>query len=163
MAVDTASGRGPTVVDRGFQFAYVCAYQLMRTYWRLSHPTTHGTLVTIWNKGEVLLVRNSYVNYYSAPGGYVRDGETSRAAALRELKEETGVVARPKQLELALDETHDWEGKKDHVEIFVLNVEERPIVQVDNREVVEATWFTKERALALNLFPPLRQVIRSRG
>ena len=72
--MDQASSRGPTVVDRGFQFAYVCAYQLMRTYWRLSRPNTHGTLVTMWNAGEVLLVRNSYVNYYSAPGGYVRGG-----------------------------------------------------------------------------------------
>src|SRR5258708_6382783 len=64
--VDQASTRGPTVVDRGFQFAYQCAYQLMRTYWKLTRPTTHGTLVTLWNQGEVLLVRNSYVRYYSA-------------------------------------------------------------------------------------------------
>jgi len=163
MAVDSASGRSPTVVDRGFQLAYLCAYQLMRTYWKLSHPTTHGTLVTIWNQGEVLLVKNSYVSYYSAPGGYLRNGETSRAAALRELKEETGVAARPEQLELALDETHEWEGKTDHVEIFALEVAERPVIEVDHREVIEATWFSKERALTLNLFPPLRTVIRARG
>jgi ADP-ribose pyrophosphatase YjhB (NUDIX family) len=134
----------------------------MRTYWKLKRPTTHGTLITMWNGGEVLLVRNSYVPYYSAPGGYVRNGESSRDAVIRELKEETGVAAKPDQLELVYDATRDWEGKKDHVEIFALEVPDRPRIEVDNREVVEATWFTKERALGLNLFPPLREVIASR-
>lgn len=160
--MDQASSRGATVVDRGFQFAYVCAYQLMRTYWRLSRPNTHGALVTMWNAGEVLLVRNSYVNYYSAPGGYVRGGESSRDAALRELLEEIGYTARAEQLEPVYDATRDWEGKKDHVEIFAIEVTERPSIQVDNREVVEAAWFSKERALGLNLFPPLREVIAAR-
>jgi ADP-ribose pyrophosphatase YjhB (NUDIX family) len=159
MAADDALRRAPTVIDRGFQIAYVCAYRLMRTYWKLSHPNTHGALVTIWNGGEVLLVRNSYVPYYSAPGGYVRNGEDSRDAAIRELKEETGVVARPDQLSLLYDAVKEWEGKQDHVEIFALDVPYRPRIDVDNREVVEAAWFTKDRAYALNLFPPLREAI----
>ena len=161
--MDDAARPNPTVIDRGFQIAYVCAYRLMRTYWKLSHPNTHGALVTLWNGGEVLLVRNSYVPYYSAPGGYVRVGEASRDAAIRELKEETGFIARPEQLTLVYDDTRDWEGKKDHVEIFSLDVPERPRIDVDNREVVEASWFTKERALGLNLFPPLREVIAARN
>ena len=140
MSVDEASRRSPTVIDRGFQIAYVCAYQLMRTYWKVSHPSTHGALVTLWNSGEVLLVRNSYVPYYSAPGGYVRSGEASRDAAIRELKEETGVAARAEQLELVYDAVNEWEGKRDHVEIFALDVPERPRIEVDNREVVEASW-----------------------
>jgi ADP-ribose pyrophosphatase YjhB (NUDIX family) len=163
MAVDEASRRNPTVVDRGFQLAYVCAYRLMRTYWKVSHPNTHGALVTLWNGGEVLLVRNSYVPYYSAPGGYVRAGEASRDAAIRELREEIGVIANPDQLSLVYDGVKDWEGKKDHVEIFTLDVAERPRIDVDNREVIEASWFTKERAFALNLFPPLREAIAARG
>ncbi len=163
MPQEPSSGsREPSVVDRAFQLAYVLAYRLMRTYWKLTRPTTHGTLVTIWNQGEVLLVRNSYVPYYSAPGGYLRSGETSQNAALRELLEETGVAARPEQLKLVFDETHEWEGKHDHVEIFSLDVAERPEIQVDHREVVEASWLSPERALSLDLFPPLRRVIEKR-
>jgi 8-oxo-dGTP diphosphatase len=153
----------PTLVDRGFQLAYVVAYRAMRTYWKLRRPTTHGTLVTLWNGGEVLLVRNSYVPYYSLPGGYLQRGETARDAVVRELREEVGITADPARLELALERTHDWEGKRDHVQIFTLDIDTRPAIAVDNREVIEAAWWTPERALQLNLFPPLREVIEARA
>jgi 8-oxo-dGTP pyrophosphatase MutT (NUDIX family) len=151
------------VVDRSFQLAYVCAYQLMRVYWRVRRPTTHGSLVAIWHRGEVLLVRNSYVSYYCVPGGYVRPTETGVQAALRELSEEVGITARAEDLSLALDITHDWEGKRDHVQIFTLDLPMRPDVAVDHREVVEATWWARDRALELNLFPPLRRVLQMRA
>jgi ADP-ribose pyrophosphatase YjhB (NUDIX family) len=153
---------GPTLVDRMFQVAYVCAYQLMRTYWKVRKPTTHGALITLWSGNEVLLVRNSYVSYYSLPGGYVRSGESGADAALRELVEEVGVHVQPEQLTLVHEETHDWQGKRDHVQIFTLDVAERPQVAVDHREVIEARWWTPEQALQLNLFPPLRKVIERR-
>jgi 8-oxo-dGTP pyrophosphatase MutT (NUDIX family) len=162
MVDDGDRSSGPTVLDRGYQLAYVCAYQVMRVVWRLRHPTTHGALVMLWNAGELLLVRNSYVRFYSLPGGYVHRGESSRDAALRELKEEVGVAAPRDELELCVDETHDWEGKKDHVEIFSLDVPVRPPVSVDHREVVHAAWFSPERALELDLFPPLRRAIERR-
>jgi ADP-ribose pyrophosphatase YjhB (NUDIX family) len=135
----------------------------MRTYWKLRRPVTNGALVAIWSDGEVLLVRNSYVSYYSAPGGYVHPDETGRDAALRELAEEVGVFVRPEQLELALDVTHDWEGKRDHVQIYNLSVSERPQVRIDQREVIEASWFRPEQVAGMNVFPPLAQAIAQRG
>ena len=153
---------GPTLVDRAFQLAYVCAYRMMRVYWSVRRPTTNGALVTLWNRGEVLLVRNSYVHYYTLPGGYLRRGETSRQAALRELREEVGVTAQSDDLTLLIDETHDWEGKQDHVSIFALELEERPVIKVDHREVIDASWFAPEDALKLDLFPPLRRAIERR-
>jgi hypothetical protein len=70
----THGGTGPSLIDRGFQLAYVCAYRMMRVYWMLRRPATHGALVALWNGGEVLLVKNSYARYYGLPGGYVRRG-----------------------------------------------------------------------------------------
>jgi 8-oxo-dGTP diphosphatase len=145
-----------------FRLAYRCAYKMMRTYWSLAHPTTHGALVALWYQGQILLVQNSYVPYRSLPGGYVHASETGRDAAVRELKEETGVEVRPYDLHLALDQWHDWEGKREHIEIFELDLKEPIVIQVDNREVIEATFVAPEQALALNLFPPLRQVIEKR-
>ena len=132
---------------------------MMRTYWRLRHPTTHGALVALWNGGELLLVRNSYVPYYCLPGGYVHRGERGRDAALRELSEEVGVDARPDELQLVLEETHEWEGKHDHVVIFSLELPSRPAISVDHREVVEASWWSPQRALTLDLFPPIRHML----
>ncbi|HEY8946920.1 MAG TPA: NUDIX hydrolase, partial [Polyangiaceae bacterium] len=146
-ATEDGSRDRPTWLDRSFQLAYVAAYRMMRVYWAVRKPNTHGALVLLWHEGEVLLVRNSYVRYHSLPGGYVRKHETSRQAALRELAEEIGVIARAEQLEPLLDEKNDWEGKRDHVEIFALEVSERPVVRVDRREVVEASWHSPEAAL----------------
>ncbi len=151
-----------TVVDRCYQKAYSVAYQMMRVYWRVRRPRTRGALVAIWHNDEILLVRNSYVRYYSLPGGYVRRSESGREAALRELDEEVGFTTTEDQLELVVSEVNEWEGKKDGVEIFSLEVSVRPEVAIDNREVVEASWFSPEAALELDLFPPIRRAIAHR-
>jgi 8-oxo-dGTP diphosphatase len=139
------------------------AYQLMRVYWGFRRPHKHGALVAMFHDQDILLIRNSYVSYYSLPGGYVRSRETSREAAVRELAEEVGVYAGAERLELALDEQNDWQGKRDHVEIFVLELAERPHVRIDQREVIRAEWFSPERALRLALFPPIRRLLERRG
>jgi len=107
-------------------------------------------------------VKNSYVRYYSLPGGYVHRGETGRAAAIRELIEETGIRASASDLRLALDQQHLWEGKREHIEIFELDVATPPAIKVDNREVIEAKFFPPRKALELQLFEPLRKVIEKR-
>jgi 8-oxo-dGTP pyrophosphatase MutT (NUDIX family) len=152
----------PTLVDRSFQVAYKVAYRMMRVYWSVRRPSTHGALVTLWHEGRVLLVQNSYVSYRSLPGGYVGRNETGRQAAVRELREEVGIIADGDQLEKVFDEVKDWEGKRDHVEIFALELSGRPEIRVDHREVLEASWFSPEEALKLNLFPPIRQVLERR-
>lgn len=152
----------PSPVDKAFQLAYVCAYRLMRTYWTLRHPRTHGALVALFNAGDVLLVRNSYVPYYSLPGGYVQSTETGLEAALRELREEVNVTVAAGELSPLLDEQHDWEGKREHIEIFGVEIGERPVLVIDHREVVAADWFSLDAALQLELFPPLRRVLLAR-
>jgi 8-oxo-dGTP diphosphatase len=150
------------VIDLFFRLAYRNAYRLMRIYWALRHPRAHGALVAIWHEGKILLVQNSYVSYRSLPGGYVAANETGRDAALRELREETGIEAGPSDLKPVIDEHHEWEGKHEHIEIFEFDVTERPRIDVDNREVVDARFFSPEEALRLTLFPPIRRVIERR-
>jgi len=110
---------------------------------------------------EILLIRNSYVPYYCVPGGYLKAAETPVKAAVRELAEEVSIQVSPEALKLGLEETHTWEGKTDMVSIFDLDVKERPVFRVDNREVIDAEFFSVPCALKLNLFPPLRRHIEA--
>jgi 8-oxo-dGTP diphosphatase len=150
------------VIDLFYRVAYRSAYKMMRVYWAVRHPQAHGALVAIWHDGKILLVQNSYVPYRSLPGGYVRPNETGRDAALRELREETGLRAKPEELLPVIDEHHEWEGKREHIEIFDLDAASPPHVDVDHREVIDAAFFAPEDALRLPLFPPIRRVIERR-
>lgn len=142
------------VIDRAYRLLYRVAYRVMRVYWAVRRPNTHGALVLVWHDERVLLIQNSYTSYLSLPGGYVRSHESGRQAAVRELKEEVGIVTSVDRLLPTLERTHSWEGKTDHVEIFSLVLDAPVTIEVDNREVVSARFFTPAEARGQYVFPP---------
>src|SRR3954451_15855045 len=130
--------------DQLHRLVYRGAYRGMALYWGALHPATHGALVALWSGGEILLVQTSYLPYLSLPGGYVRRGESGREAAVRELREEIGLAVRPEALRPALDRQHSWEGKRERIEIFELDLPARPRLALDRREIVAARFFPPE-------------------
>jgi 8-oxo-dGTP diphosphatase len=150
------------MIDRLFQLLYRVAHLVLRVYGAIAHPRTHGAFVALWHAGEILLVRPSYTRYYSLPGGHVRRGEGALAAAHRELLEEVGLSLGAAELVRVVDVEHRWEGKRDHVEVFEVELARRPEPQVDRREIVAAEFLPPARALALPLFPPVRLAIEHR-
>ncbi len=119
----------------------------MRLFWFSFRPLTRGVNVALWHAGELLVIRNSYRPGYSLPGGYIRWRESARETAVREMREEL-------QLTIAGPELHAWgqmeirhEFRRDRVTIFEVDCTARPVIRIDNREVVAAR-FLRPTALA---------------
>ncbi len=74
----------------------------LRLHWRIQKQAR--VRVLIYNQsGEVLLVKGAVGSrQWSLPGGGVERGETEQQAAVRELKEELGLVVAKQQLEYLL-------------------------------------------------------------
>lgn len=75
------------VLDILFPIAHFTRRQL----WKILRPTTLGVKMMLFDNHQILLVNTRYSSRWSLPGGKVKKMEMPRAAALRELVEETGV------------------------------------------------------------------------
>ena len=158
---DDKSLRGE-VVDLGFRVAYRVAHRMLRAYWRVRRPHTHGALVAVWFDGEILLVKNSYRAHYTLPGGYVRRGESASEAGARELREEVGLVVPTDEVAEVYNATKHFEARDDEVTIVEVMADSRPDFRADNREIVWAGFKTPREALALPLVPHLREYLERR-
>lgn len=150
-------------LDLGIRTAYRVAHRMLRAYWALRNPETRGALVAVWNRGDLLLVKNSYRRHYTLPGGYIRPGETAEQAGARELQEETGIVVAVPSIKEVYAATKPFEHRRDNVTIVEVEIDDRPVVEVDNREVVWAGFKAPRDVLTLPIVPHLREYLVSRG
>jgi 8-oxo-dGTP pyrophosphatase MutT (NUDIX family) len=141
---------------------YRVAHWGLRLLWFIRRPETTGALVAVWHQGRVLLVKNSYRAQLTLPGGYIRSREDRRTAAARELREEVGINVQPKRLVHAYHGTHVFEHRQDTLDIYELEMEAEPNVQVDNREVVRAEFLMPTEALSMQIVPHLDEYLSKR-
>ena len=116
-------------------------FRLARLWQRLTRPLTVGTrALVVDGEGRVLLVRHSYLPGWHLPGGKVNKGETAADAAMRELREETGLTAMvpPRLLGLYGRFSH---GGSDHVAVYLVE-HWTGSVRPDGLEIAEAGFFT---------------------
>ena len=149
-------------VDRLWRFALCVAYGLLLAGWYVFRPKRRGVFVGVWHHGELLVIRNSYRSWYALPAGGVRRGEIPAHAAVRELREEVGITAPPDALRFVGDIFTTFEFKRDRCAFFEIELDARPDVTVDGREVVWAGFLTPAEALARRLAPPVREYLQRR-
>jgi len=149
-------------MNRIYQTALKIAYRLALVYWFLFRPTTFGVHVAVWQNERILIIKNSYRDYCTLPGGYMKRGEDPKAAATRECAEEVSLQIQAEQLTAAGEFFSDKEYKKDTVIFFEANLAQNTEFEVDAREVVWGKFLHPSEALSLNLSGIVRRYLNER-
>jgi 8-oxo-dGTP pyrophosphatase MutT (NUDIX family) len=134
---------------KGYRFAYL----VLRLWWFVRRPRTCGAAVALWHAGKVLMVRTSYRDCYSLPGGFAQRGEPSERTARRELQEELGISIPPGTLRHAWHGTIRFESRQDTIDIWETTMDPAPEPHVTGGEIVWAGWLTPADALKRPLLP----------
>jgi ADP-ribose pyrophosphatase YjhB (NUDIX family) len=121
-------------------------FRAVKPFLRVAYRQTRGmtlgtrTLVLKADATEVLLVRHGYAPGWLLPGGGVERGEALADAALRELREEAGVVAEEAPVLHGVF-LNDAQFRGDHVACFVVR-RFRQEGFTPNAEIAEARFFS---------------------
>ena len=138
-----------SLIRVGYRLAYFI-WKFVKLYLR---KTTQGAQVVVWNNDAFLLVKTSYRNTYSFPGGYIKIDENPIDAAVRELNEETGISVTNQQLSY-LYQFVDFCGTTQCFDTLFetkLAPEKLDELKIDNKEIVEAKFFKLSELSELDL------------
>ncbi|CAN5307374.1 NUDIX domain-containing protein [soil metagenome] len=118
----------------------IASRALLHPWFRLSRGMTLGVRAAIIDaEDRVLLVRHTYGPGWLLPGGGVERGETALEAVLREVREESGIVAQSAPvLHGIFSNEENFRG--DHVAVFLIRRFTRE-PWVPSREIAAAEFF----------------------
>lgn len=104
--------------------------------------------------GEVLIVKPSYKDYWSVPGGVIDKNESPRDAALREVKEEIGLDLKSMQfvcLDYMSSQNSGYSTHDENIQFIfyggVLTAEDIKGIKLDEEEISEFKFVSKEEAI----------------
>jgi len=108
------------------------------------------------------MVRTSYRDCFSLPGGFVRRGEPSEHAARREVLEEIGLDLPAQTLRHAWHGTVYFESRLDTIDIWEASLDQPPALHVSGREITWAGWMDPSAALGRRLLPHITAYLAQR-
>jgi len=126
-----------------------------------AEPATSPRLIRaaggiVWRRQEVAIIHRSRYGDWTLPKGKVREDESLRDAALREVKEETGCEATIR--ELAGVTRYEVKGVPKVVVFWNMDLAKEGPFRPDE-EVDQLEWLTPEKALAVLDYPAERDLL----
>lgn len=104
-------------------------------------PSFYSAVVVINPQGQVLLGKRREDNKYTSPAGGSNSGESPEQTAVRELFEESGLAAKPFELQ-HLPSANTKNGKVCHVFLWVSPFNPSVTTKMDlDREIIEWKWY----------------------
>ncbi|MBL7481507.1 NUDIX domain-containing protein [Legionella bononiensis] len=118
---------------------YQIATRVLRRYQSFLGISTLGARAIILNENnQVLLVQHTYQPHWYIPGGGVKKGESTKAALLRELKEEVGLTLLEEPILFGI--YHRYQLKvNDYPVVYV--VKKFSLTETYSREIENTGWF----------------------
>ena len=117
------------------------------------HTISPAIIVAVLCKDKILLARGPHFSegFYSLVAGYVDIGESIEDAVAREVQEEVGLKIK----NIRYLGSQPWAFSGSMMIGYAAEAEEGQIVQVDNKEITEANWYTMD---TLPNHPPNRSI-----
>lgn len=137
-------------------FVYKVLYHLHLIYCFVRRPKVYGAYCIIRRDDKVLLIKNSYKDYWTIPCGMVEKDESFLQTAIRETQEEVGINLEPVNVffrKLILSTT---EYKFDHIYIYESKVERNTDPILDQKEVIDSMWVSKNELNQYDVFLPIK-------
>lgn len=130
---------------------------LMQAHWRRTRGMTLGVRgLAFDSRGQITLVRHTYIAGWHLPGGGVERGETLWQAIAKEMREEAGIAltARPHLFHIYANE-RVFRG--DHIALFIVR-DWTPCDPAPGQEIAETGWFAPD-AIPADTSPATRERI----
>ncbi len=111
----------------------------------------HSAGGLVVHQGRVLLIATAGGRRWQIPKGHVEPGERLEQAAVREVREETGVTSRIVAVLPAVDYTFvgkDGRRVRKHVDYYLLDYVSGDAADFDREEADDAAWFSWDEAIA---------------
>ena len=102
-----------------------------------------GSSAVVVSDGQVLLIKRRDVEVWALPGGAINSGESTAQAAIREVKEETGIDIDLIRL-IGIYSSPNWHSGGDHAIVYAaIPKNGKPVPQVN--EVLDVGYFSPDR------------------
>lgn len=115
------------IANGGLRIAATAAHACLRAYWFVRRPKTFGAhAIALTPEGKLILVKLRYATGWRVPGGGRSEHEDPLDAALRELREEIGMISHG-EVRRARDFEEPTDCKRDTASLVIVrDVRYRP-------------------------------------